>query len=293
MTVNQPQHNPTMNERALERLAQRIVPQGRLTNYWRLSGGISAGMTALEIANLDGTAQRYVLRMPGKAALQQNPLAAAIEFSILQGLHSQGISVPGALLLAQAGDLFGSPCFVIEFVEGRVDFSPANLRDAMQQYAAQLARIHRVDCAREGFPPLASYDNGADLANALEGDLDTGRVRQALAGTAGYCGMNPPVLLHGDYWSGNVLWLNGKLAAVIDWEDACLGDPLIDLAICRLDTAWIFGFEAMDALTTAYFSMSTTDPHDLPYWDLMAALRLARLVGEDLEGWAAFFLPYD
>ena len=30
----------------------------------------------------------------------------------------------------------------------------------------------------------------------------------------------------------------------------------------------------------------------IPYWDLSAALRLIRLAGADLDGWAAFFHPY-
>lgn len=34
------------------------------------------------------------------------------------------------------------------------------------------------------------------------------------------------------------------------------------------------------------------DDTNLPYWELCAALRLARLVGAGLEAWAAFFIPW-
>jgi aminoglycoside phosphotransferase (APT) family kinase protein len=47
--------------------------------------------------------------------------------------------------------------------------------------------------------------------------------------------------LHGDYWPGNLLWNDGKLAAVLDWEDAERGDPLADIALARLDICWAFG----------------------------------------------------
>ena len=30
--------------------------------------------------------------------------------------------------------------------------------------------------------------------------------------------VNRPVLLHGDFWPGNILWRDGRLVAVIDWE---------------------------------------------------------------------------
>src|SRR5690606_20855011 len=84
--------------------------------------------------------------------------------------------------------------------------------------------------------------------------LETERIRDALGRAA------PPqpgaaALLHGDYWPGNVLWRAGRLAAVIDWEDAALGDPLADLAISRLDLLWIFGPEAMRAFTDRYRSL--------------------------------------
>ena len=35
-------------------------------------------------------------------------------------------------------------------------------------------------------------------------------------------------LLHGDFWPGNLLWHEGELAGVIDWEDAATGNPLED-----------------------------------------------------------------
>ena len=47
-----------------------------------------------------------------------------------------------------------------------------------------------------------------------------------------------PGLMHGDYHIANVMYRedDGELAAILDWELAALGDPLLDLA--RLTTAW-------------------------------------------------------
>lgn len=47
-----------------------------------------------------------------------------------------------------------------------------------------------------------------------------------------------PGLMHGDYHVANVLYRRDRpeLAAILDWEMATLGDPLLDLA--RLTTAW-------------------------------------------------------
>ena len=94
---------------------------------------------------------------------------------------------------------------------------------------------------------------------------------------------NPDRLLHGDYWPGNVLWREGKLAAVLDWEETELGDPLADIAVARLDLAWAFGMDAMETFTRCYQEQSELDWRNLPCWDLCVALRpmsnLARWAG--------------
>jgi aminoglycoside phosphotransferase (APT) family kinase protein len=103
---------------------------------------------------------------------------------------------------------------------------------------------------------------------------------------------NASALLHGDFWPGNILWRNQTLVAVIDWEDAKAGDPLTDFAISRLDILWIFGVDAMHSFTHVYQSLMDIDYANLPYWDLCAALRLARLIGADLNEWTNFFIPF-
>ncbi|MGH2481418.1 MAG: phosphotransferase family protein, partial [Ktedonobacteraceae bacterium] len=91
---------------------------------------------------------------------------------------------------------------------------------------------------------------------------------------------NASVLLHGDFWPGNIVWNDGQLVAVIDWEDAASGDPLADVANGRLEILWAFGIDAMQSFTQQYQSMTTLDFTDLPYWDLCAALRPASKISE-------------
>lgn len=42
-------------------------------------------------------------------------------------------------------------------------------------------------------------------------------------------------LVHLDDWRGNVLWDRGQTTAVVDWEEAACGDPVVDVAYCRDD----------------------------------------------------------
>src|SRR5207245_5037921 len=93
------------------------------------------------------------------------------------------------------------------------------------------------------------------------------------------------VLLHGDFWPGNIIWRDGRIAAVIDWEEAELGDRLSDVAITRLDILWAFGVDAMHDFTARYRAMTSVDLVNLPYWDLYAALRPVSNIAE----WAAVY----
>jgi aminoglycoside phosphotransferase (APT) family kinase protein len=285
------------NDLPYKHLAQVLAPGSTLLRAWSLKGGISAEMTALEIRQPDGAVRRMIARRPGIGALRHNPRAAADEFKLLQFTLSKGLATPAPLYLDAEGKIFGAPGLVIDYVEGGPDFAPASLDEFAQQFAAHLARIHQVDGAD---PALASLPGPAqayiDVCGERRPDadesLDEGRIRATLARVWPLKTRNAPALLHGDYWPGNVLWRDGRLVAVIDWEDTRRGDPLTDFAISRLDMLWIFGAGALDAFTRAYQSMMLIDYADLPYWDLCAALRLARLAGADLHGWAAFFESY-
>ncbi len=88
--------------------------------------------------------------------------------------------------------------------------------------------------------------------------------------------VNRPVVLHGDYWPGNALWRDGRLVAIVDWEDAMFGDPLADLSVARQELWWFFGPVAAREFTARYHALRpAADLTALPLWDLRAALRPA------------------
>ncbi len=176
-----------------------------------------------------------------KLVLRQHPRAVQ-EFDLLGVLHTQGLPVPAPLDYG----LSPAPYLVMEFIEGQPDFAPADLPGYIRQFAALLARMHAID-ARPFLPPS-----------------DAGRA-----------------LVHGDMWPGNVLWKDGKIAAVIDWEDAACGDPLEDVAISRLEMLLFFGVEAMNDFTRTYQALTQIDLAPLREWDWRAAERV------EPEEWAA------
>ena len=115
--------------------------------------------------------------------------------------------------------------------------------------------------------------------NIIE-SFDEGQIRDILEAVWPLPQRNSSVLLHGDFWPGNIVWKDGQIAAVIDWENAALGDPLADVANSRREILWAFGIDGMRSFTHQYQALTTIDFTHLPYWDLCAALRTASQIVE-------------
>ncbi len=272
----------TQANQKFAQLAQKIVPQSKLLHTWPLTGGVSAQVTAFELQHPDGQIQKMIVRQHGATDLKHNPQIAADEFKLLQILQSVGLAAPKPYYFDQSGQLFSTPYVVIEYIEGEPAFAPVDIADLVFQLATHLAQIHRVDPSPLdlAFLPLVGKGFGQRPAT-LDHALDEGRIRDALEASWPLAQQNRSGLLHGDFWPGNVLCKDGRIVAVIDWEDAKLGDPLVDLANSRLEILWAFGRDAMHSFTQHYQAMLPIDFSNLAYWDLCAALRPA----SKLAGW--------
>jgi aminoglycoside phosphotransferase (APT) family kinase protein len=157
-------------------------------------------------------------------------------------------------------------------VVGETDFEPADPSGYTAQLAAHLTRVHAIpDGPTLAFLPQRGKGFGAQ-PEQLDLSMHEDRIRAALEAVWPVAQENPTTLLHGDYWPGNVLWVAGELVAIIDWEDACLGDPLVDVANCRMELTMALGEDAAEAFTSAYRERSLLGFANLAYWDLCAAL---------------------
>lgn len=274
---------------AFARLARKMAPESTLLRAWALHGGVSARVTAIELQRADGQTQRLIVRQHGAADLARNPQVAADEFRLLQIVHEAGVPAPAPYYLDQSGEFFETPVVVLEYIEGETVFAlpDADAPDLLPQFARQLAAIHRIDCASHDIsflPDHAAHWGGiiGHRPARLDDSLSEGRIRAALEAAWPWTQHkhNASGLLHGDYWPGNILWREGRLVGIVDWEDAAIGDPLADIAISRLDMLWAFGADAMERFTREYAAVAPIDFANLPYWDLCAALRPAGRLGD-------------
>lgn len=234
-------------------LAERVEPGSTLVRTWELKGGVSAQVTALELECADGRVERLVVRRHGARDLARNLRIAADEFRLLELLQARGVPAPAPRYLDTDGDVFGRPCLVV----GHVDGEPPTARepDFVAQLATALVQVHAV---------------------AAAADVSFLRDRTPLGPER-----NAPVLLHGDFWPGNTLWRDGRLVALLDWEDAAVGDPVADVANTRLELLWALGSEAMEEFTSLYAEAApSVDFADLPEWDRWTGLRVEPRIAE-------------
>lgn len=240
-------------------------------------------MTVLEFAVGDER-RRAILRQPD-GALHENPLAVANEFKLLRWLKAAGLPVSAPLFAVDSEELFGAPFLVIEYIEGAPDLAAQIAPESIEQMAAHLVQIHRTSLGDQTESLPAYMPRFVHQRDRVYPDpsLRPAEIRDALRRAWPSRSTHAVGLLHGDYWPGNLLWNGSDLVGVVDWEEACIGDPLADVAIARLDLLWAFGLEAMRAFTRRYAALSGLDLHDLPLWDLDAALRPVF----NLEEWAA------
>jgi aminoglycoside phosphotransferase (APT) family kinase protein len=117
----------------------------------------------------------------------------------------------------------------------------ADLTQFATDVAAFLAALHRVEAA-DGPPagvgnffrggPLLTYDEETRRAiDALAGEVDRGAVSEIWDTALASTWSGPPVWVHGDIAAGNLLVVEGALAAVIDFGCLAVGDPACDLSI--------------------------------------------------------------
>ena len=280
----------TADAAALGLLLRHVDPAIRLLRVSDLAGGTSAKVSAVEVERPGGARETLVVRQYGDANLRTDPHSASHEFQLLSLLHGAGLPVPRPVHADESAAILPRPCLVTAFVDGTTVTSRGQLTEPVAgftgQLAAFLARLHdaaftRADAAYlQDLPQIAAARVRMRPAVPDEA-LSEPAVRAALTASWPPPQASELVLLHGDYWPGNILWRDGTLVCVLDWEDAVLGDPLTDLGTARMEIWMAFGAAAAAQFTSQYCELRPdVDLAALPHWYLYAALRHAGRMSE-------------
>ncbi len=264
-----------MNDDPYAAIVDRVLPGARLTATTRLTGGVSADVYRLDAIRDDGTAVRLVLRAHGRSHAGHG---AALEFQLLQALHQGGVPVPEPLLVDVSGEVLPDPFLVMSFVDGSSEVPAAQTTAHIERMAAVLARIHEVPLAPLPALPVRN-DPLPEVFDFLPQGAEWASLRDHLRGCTDTASTQAPRLLHGDYWPENLLWRNGAVMAVLDWEDAAFGDPLSDVACTRVELRYRFGRDSMALFTDAYAAHRPVDGQRLALWQVYVAAAAHKYMG--------------
>lgn len=216
----------------------------------RLTGGVSAEVLGIDLRRGDGAVQRVVLRAHPTANLPQ-------EHRLLEVMRGTDVPVPAPLLVDPTCTVHPTPYLLMARVEGHsvLRFDVTSVR----HLAALLAIVHAVPVdAVAGLALPAREDPVAELPRYLP------------AGLTAPGGKAPPfdaAVCHGDFWPGNVLWRDGQVVALIDWEDSAIGDPLSDVSACRLELWYDHAAAVVDAFTEHYLALTGRSRSGIAAWD--------------------------
>ncbi len=196
----------------------------------------------------DGNGATIVLRRPPLGELLPSAHDMAREFTIMKALWTTGVPVPEPLALCEDTSVTGAVFYAMRSVQGVSLYNaeqalatvPQDRRRAHGfQFIDVLADLHAIDPTEVGLGRLGRPDGyierqlrrwkaSWDASMTCERP-DVERLHDFLADNVPPQG--PARIAHGDYGLHNVLsTTEGRVAAVIDWEVATLGDPLADLA---------------------------------------------------------------
>ncbi|MGA7418765.1 MAG: phosphotransferase family protein [Acidimicrobiales bacterium] len=208
------------------------------------------GGGSCEVFALDRGGCRWVLRRAPRHASSATAHDVLREFRILDAIKDEAVRIARPVLSCNDVDVFQAPFYVMERIPGSPIRStvpagwaaaPETHGVALEELIDALVAVHAVDWGACGLGDLArSGDYLPQQLTRWIAQLDGygGRDLSGARRIASWLGEHLPVpqlsaLCHGDYKLDNLLFAADpppRLLAVVDWEMAAIGDPLVDLA---------------------------------------------------------------
>ena len=233
------EHPELVGESALE---ATLITGGRSNLTYRLVGGPAP----------------LVLRRPPLGHVLASAHDMAREFRVISALGGSTVPVPGAVLYRDDTDGtagVGTPFYLMGFVDGQVlsspaanaPFAPAQLRALSLDLVSTLAGLHSID------PVSVGLEDFGRAAGYLERQVrrwgeqyDKSRNRELTELDALQAALRTGVpttvsssLVHGDFRLDNAIVRvdadgRPRIAAILDWEMATIGDSFTDLGLLGL-----------------------------------------------------------
>ncbi|WP_150246030.1 phosphotransferase family protein [Nocardiopsis quinghaiensis] len=208
---------------------------------------VAGGKSNLTYVVTDGTGN-WVVRRPPLGHVLATAHDMPREYRVMSALRDTAVPVPHTHVLCEDTEVLGAPFYVMEYVEGTpyrtrdeiAPLGPEAVRGVAEALITTLGDLHAVvpedvglgEFGRpEGFLERQVRRWGKQLNASRSRDIPgIDELHEKLAATLPE--QSASAIVHGDYRLDNALVTpRGRINAVLDWEMATLGDPLVDLGL--------------------------------------------------------------
>jgi aminoglycoside phosphotransferase (APT) family kinase protein len=262
--------------------AVSIIPEGHSGfTYW---------------VDLDG--RRAVMRLPPPGARIAGPADIPRQGRLMDALNRAGLPVPALLAASDEPVIDGRPFYMVEAVDGvRIEHVAGTVpAEALARSAVEvLKRLHAVPVERTGIgdetpaPLEQEVTRWSWLMERAPSELTTEAPRLAELLLSTRPPEGPPVLVHADYHYGNMLFRSSDVVAVLDWEIAQLGQPLLDLGCLavvaqtgRTGTEHVPGGGAVVVPDDQLLTMYGANPEEFRWYLALTYYKYASIFGYNL-----------
>jgi aminoglycoside phosphotransferase (APT) family kinase protein len=271
----------------LGRIRERIDPSADSVTAHPLLGGLDTATYRLSLRH-GNASNDVVVRIYRES--EHDPLEEVHrEFAAITAVSSAGVRAPRPILADAEGSITGEPLIVMSFMPGAPLPPSADADEWVQQMADGLVAVHATPLDRLPVDFRRGETPGERVARIVSqppknADPLWERVATVLPRAAEGLTANASTLIHGDYWFGNTIWLDGRLSGIIDWDGARIADPALDVAIARNDIVVFSGPRMADDFLERY-ERARGPLQSLVFWDLLACLPPIKWLAGWVEGY--------
>lgn len=207
-----------------------VAAVGSLTPF----GDGHSGFTYSTELALGAARRTCVLRISPLGVRIAGPADIGRQGRIMRSLAGTAVPVPEVIACSSEPALAGRSYMLIERIEG-VGFLDSGL--AGERLAARaIAALHELhgtepvaDREEQALDPEAELERWTGLLARTDDAVRRPGERLLAALAERPPAVIPPRRVHGDFHYGNLLFEQGRVVAMLDWEISSLGSPLTDL----------------------------------------------------------------